>query len=272
MSTPEDFGAGAKPAHPELLDWLAVEFLDRGWSLKEMHRLIVTSATYRQSSKVSPELLAKDPRNELLARAEVPGSRPNPCANVAAPARVGPVEPQDRRAERLPAAARRRDLTRLGGPSWPTSEGADRYRRGLYTFWKRTAPYAAFMAFDSPSSDAVCVRRERSNTPLQALTLLNDATFIEADMRGLARRSAAARLGSDEARAAYLFRLVLSAPRRGTRCARSCRSTAARPSRFRAQGLDPKSVAGEGAGDADSAAWTVVARGLLNLDEAVTKE
>jgi hypothetical protein len=280
VTTPEDFGAkGARPTHPELLDWLAVEFPTRGWSLKVLHRLIVTSATYRQSSRVTPELLAKDPKNELLARGprfrvEAETVRDIALATsgllnrtVGGPS-VYPPQPDG-----VTALA-------YGGPSWPTSTGADRYRRGLYTFWKRTAPYAAFMVFDSPTSDAVCVRRERSNTPLQALTMLNDSVFLDAS-RALARRVIATYPAScgDDDRASYAFRLVLSRRPRPDELRALVTFHDRQRDRFTRGELDAVTVAGldpktkpDGTDRAELAAWTTVARAILNLDEAVTKE
>src|SRR5207302_2501808 len=162
------------------LDWLAVEFMNQDWSVKKLQRMIVMSATYQQSSQVAPALLAKDPQNVLLARG--PRFR---------------IEAELVRDVALRMGGLLSD--RLGGPSvfppqpsgvtsegtygplqWKVSEGEDRYRRGLYTFSKRTAPYAMFTTFDAPSGEACCPRREVSNTPLQALTLLNDAVFVEA--------------------------------------------------------------------------------------------
>ena len=181
VRTTEDFGyQGEPPTHPELLDWLAVQFQRDGWSLKKLHKLIMTSATYRQSSRASADLLAKDPQNKLLARARG-------CAGCRTGARC--------------ALCRHRGLlsAKIGGPSvfppqppnvssegaygalnWTVSEGEDRYRRGLYTFTKRTAPYAMLSAFDAPSGEACLARREVSNTPLQSLALLNDTVFVEA--------------------------------------------------------------------------------------------
>lgn len=187
VETEEDFGTqGSPPTHPELLDWLAREFQRQHWSLKAMHRLIVTSATYRQSSHVRPELLEKDPRNLLLGRQ----SRLRVDAEII-------------RDLALSASGRLHDV--LGGPSvyppqpdgvyaftqvnkaWPTSTGPDRYRRTLYTFFYRSAPYPLFTTFDSPDFQSVCTRRIRSNTPLQALTIANDVVFLEL-AQGLAER------------------------------------------------------------------------------------
>jgi hypothetical protein len=175
----DDFGLrGEKPSHPELLDWLAAEFMSRGWSVKQMHRLIVTSATYRQSSVARPDLVTIDPQNRLLAR-QMPLRFSSDQVRDAMLYASGLLE------------------SRIGGPSvfppqpeivakegfsnvWKTSEGADRYRRGLYTWIQRLSPFAQNVTFDAPAANASCTRRDRSNSPLQALTLLNDPVFFEA--------------------------------------------------------------------------------------------
>ena len=186
VSTPENFGVqGEPPSHPALLDWLAVEFQYGGWSLKSLQRQIVMSAVYRQSSKVSPELAERDPRNILLAHG--PRFR---------------VEAETIRDIALEASGLLHRT--LGGPSvfppqpgeagatfgpfrWKDSTGADRYRRGLYTFRKRGGPYAAFATFDAPPPNTCAMSRRRSNTPLQALAQLNDLAILEAS-RALAGR------------------------------------------------------------------------------------
>ena len=180
VRTAEDFGfTGDPPTHPELLDWLAVELVRQGWSLKAMHRLIVTSATYQQSSRVTPDLLARDADNRLLARGPRLRLEAELLRDAALEAsgllshKVGgpsvfPPQPASVTAEGA-----------YGALGWKPSEGLDRYRRGLYTFSKRTAPFAMFTTFDAPSGEACVARREPSNTPLQALTLLNDAALIE---------------------------------------------------------------------------------------------
>jgi hypothetical protein len=287
VSTPEDFGTqGAKPTHPELLDWLATEFLRQGWSLKAMHREVVTSATYRQSSKATPEQIARDPLNTLLAR----GPR----------FRVGAETIRD-----VALAASGLLATRMEGPSvhppqpegatalaygqeaWPTSVGRDRYRRGLYTFLKRTAPYASFITMDAPTSETACLRRERSNTPLQALTMLNDDVFVEA-ARALARRLVReAPAPTAEARIGLAFRLCLGRTPRPEELSRISAFYADQLARLRAGELDASRIAGaegskppaspllavpEGVDLNELAAWTTVARVMLNLDETVTKE
>ena len=174
-----DFGMQASPpTHPELLDWLAVEWMESGWSMKNLLRNIVLSSTYQQSSNLSPELLNRDPENLLLGRfsrqrvdAEVLrdsmlATSGLLCEHIGGPS-VRPPQPAS-----VTALA-------YGNEAWPESKGTDRYRRSLYTFSKRTAPFAAYQAFDAPSGETCAVRRERSNTPLQALTLMNDAMFIE---------------------------------------------------------------------------------------------
>jgi hypothetical protein len=278
VATVDDFGTrGERPTHPELLDWLATELAARGWSLKAMHRLIVTSATYRQDSRVGPTLLARDPKNELLARgprfrveAEVVRDVALAASGLLNPAIGGPsvYPPQP---DGVTALA-------YGKVPWPTSTGADRYRRGLYTFTKRTAPYAAFTIMDAPTSETACVRRERSNTPLQALTLLNDTVFVEAS-QALARRVIAEAPGPDRERACYAFRLCLSRRPDDGELEAITRFYARQLARFRKGQSDAARVAGvssstrPAASDAaELAAWTTVARALLNLDETISKE
>jgi hypothetical protein len=187
VETEEDFGTqGTPPSHPELLDWLAAEFIRSGWSLKHIHRLIVTSATYRQSSRARQDLAEKDPRNLLLARQE----RLRVEAEVVRDAALSASGLLDRT---------------IGGPSvrppqpdgvyaftqtakkWEADTGSARYRRAMYTQFFRSAPYPLFATFDAPDFSTVCTRRIRSNTPLQALTVANDAAFIEF-AQGLATR------------------------------------------------------------------------------------
>lgn len=279
VRTPEDFGTRADPpTHPELLDWLATEFVRRGWSLKAMHRLIVTSATYRQSSRLTPELRERDPYNRLLARA--PRFR---------------VEAETVRDIALAASGLL--SLKIGGPSifppipdgvlslgygtpmeWKVSPGEDKYRRGLYVFWKRTVPYPSLLVFDAPNADFGCVRRVRSNTPLQALTTLNDAVFHEA-AQALALRVVREGGPTERARAVYAFR----------------RCTGRRPSapeleallRFVAEQrvyFENRTAAAVRVAAADPAhppadvnlhavaSWTLAARVLLNLDETLTRE
>ncbi len=266
-----DFGTqGDLPTHPELLDWLAVEFVKQGWSQKRLQRLIVTSATYRQSSHATPESLARDPTNELLSRG--PRFR---------------LEAEQIRDATLSAAGLL--SAKIGGPSvfppqppsvttegaygalaWKTSTGEDRYRRSLYTFAKRTAPFAMANTFDAPSGEACVARREVSDTPLQALTLLNDTMFIEA-AQALGKIYGAEN-GSEASRATAIFRRCLTRPPESDELALLVDFAGRQRARFERHELDAGKVAGGSDGNLiERATWTVVARTILNLDEAVTK-
>ncbi|HEV8377475.1 MAG TPA: DUF1553 domain-containing protein, partial [Tepidisphaeraceae bacterium] len=277
VNTPSDFGLnGARPTHPELLDWLATEFPRQKWSMKAIHRLIVTSATYRQSSRVTPSLRERDPDNILLAR----GPRMR-------------VEAEIVRDIALTASGLLSH--KIGGPSvyppqppgigelsygpikWVTSPGEDRYRRGMYTFFKRTSPYPGLTVFDAPSSELVCARRIRSNTPLQALTVLNDQVFVEAAQAMALRVMREAE--DDEARAARAVRLCLSRKPDSQELAQIVAFYQAQLERFKQKGADPVKVAladpdkaPKGIDMPELAAWTTVCRAILNLDETVTKE
>jgi hypothetical protein len=271
VRTTEDFGyQGELPSHPELLDWLAVEFRERGWSLKRLHRLIVTSATYRQSSRLTPRLRQKDPQNVLLAR----GPRFRLEAEL--------IRDSALRAVGLLSA-------KMGGPSvyppqpasvttegtygalpWVPSRGEDRYRRGLYTFAKRTAPFAMSATFDAPSGEACVARRDVSNTPLQALTLLNDVVFTEAAQAF--GRALAGQPGTVEQRLTRAFRNFVVRPPTGQEVKLLAGFVTAQRRRFAGREADAMKLAGAGSGDvAERAAWTALARVLLNLDEFVTK-
>jgi hypothetical protein len=272
VRTTEDFGyQGERPTHPELLDWLAVELMRQGWSMKQMHRLIVTSATYRQSARVTPELQARDPQNRLLARgprfrleAELIRDLALKSSGLLSPRLGGPsvFPPQ-------PASVTSEGT--YGALSWTVSAGPDRYRRGLYTFSKRTAPYAMFNTFDAPSGEACVARREVSNTPLQALTLLNDAVFVEAAQA--LGRTLAAQPSSVEARTSELFRRCVTRPPSPDEVALLVKFYEAQKQRFVSKELDAAAVAGPGSGDLiERATWTAVARIVFNLDETITRE
>jgi hypothetical protein len=275
VATPEDFGTqGDRPSHPELLDWLASEFVHRGWSLKSMHRLIVTSATYRQASMARPELHDRDPMNVLLARqnrlrleAEVIRDSALACSGLLVRKVGGP-------SVRPPQPAGVAELTYAGSARWVENTGPDRYRRGLYTWFQRTSPYPMLLTFDAPDANVCCVRRDRTDTPLQALTLMNDTVFVEC-ARALGRRILAETPGQDHAaRIRHAFRLCLA--REPTPA-----ETGALRQLFdalrQACDADPAAatkLAGTaaGAGCTERAAWTAFARALLNLDEFVTRE
>ena len=271
--TIEDFGTkGERPTHPELLDWLATEFIRHHWDLKAMHRLIVTSATYRQSSRATPELLERDPQNRLLARgprvrleAELVRDQALAVSGLLAKKIGGPsvMPPQPDGIWSSP----------YSGDRWATAAGEDRYRRGLYTFWKRTAPYPSFMSFDAPSREFCVVRRPRTNTPLQALALLNDPVYIEA-AQALARRIVESSSSDPQARLARGFRLCLARAPEPTESERLVALYSQELARFRADEKAAQSMAGpvSAADDlAERAAWTVVANVLLNLDETLNK-
>jgi hypothetical protein len=283
VGTSEDLGKQSEaPSHPELLDWMAVEFMDHGWSLKAMHRLIVNSATYRQSSRVSPELLTRDPYNRLLAR----GPRFRVEAEVV---------------RDIALAASGLMNSKIGGPSvyppapdflflppvsygpknWYEAKDADRYRRALYTFRFRSVPYPVLQNFDAPNGDSACVRRSRSNTPLQALTTLNEPLFLES-AQALALRTLREGGATDGQKMTYAFRRCLA--RTPTLQETSELLGLLRKQRQRlAEGwTSPWDLAGfdatkapkmpKGATPVQLAAWTVVSRVLLNLDETITKE
>ena len=209
VETDNDFGTqGSPPSHPELLDWLASEFIARGWSQKAMHRLIVTSATYRQSSQTRSELSTIDPGNRLLARqsrlrldAEIIRDVTLSSSGLFNGKIGGPsvFPPQPEGASKLGQIQR----------DWIASVGPDRYRRGMYTFFWRSTPHPGLMVFDAPDSTTTCTRRLRSNTPLQALTLLNDQAFYES-AQGMAARILQEAPASDSARLGYAFRLCLA--------------------------------------------------------------
>jgi mono/diheme cytochrome c family protein len=302
VETSEDFGTqGERPSHPELLDWLAVEFMKPtldasdgatrrrgdglnpqsairnpqsiGWSMKSLVRLIVTSSTYRQSSATTPALLEKDPYNRLLGR--------------------GPRFRMEAEMIRDVTLAASGLLSRkLGGPSvfplqpegvwkspyssekWTVSKGEDRFRRSLYTFVRRSAPHPAMMAFDATSREYCTVRRVRTNTPLQALTTLNDEAAMEA-ARALAKRMIEE--GGDDLRARliYGFRACMTQAPNEKEVGRLTALLQQQLSNFAANAAEAGKVARDystRANSAEFAAWTMVANVLLNLDETLTKE
>jgi hypothetical protein len=278
VSTPEDFGARCeRPSHPELLDWLAVEFIESGWSVKHIHRLIVNSAMYRQSSNVSPKLLEADPYNHWLARAprirvdsEIVRDIALATSGLLSQKIGGPsVFPP------LPAGVM--DLA-YGGFRWENATGEDRYRRGMYTFWKRTVPYPSMLAFDSPNGDFSCTRRVRSNTPLQALTTLNDTLFVEA-AQGLALRIWKGGGPDDRSRLIYGFKLCVSREPDSFELQRLTELLESLKGSFEGRTSDAVYVTAidlnkipEGLDLHKVAPWTLVARVLLNMDETITKE
>ena len=272
VATQEDFGTrGERPSHPELLDWLAVEFPDHVWSTKHILRLIVTSAAYRQSSKSSPDQIARDPKNLLLARGARFRVDAETVRDIALTA-SGLINPKIGGPGVYPPQPDGVTALSYGQMSWPTSQGADRYRRGLYTYVKRTAPFAAFSLMDAPSSETACVRRERSNTPLQALTLLNDPAYMEA-ARALAKR-ACSESPANASRLVLIFRACLSRDPNAEEMQLLSAFYEQQLKRFRDNQLDPKKLAGDSSDLTDPselAAWVAVARSIMNLDETITR-
>jgi Protein of unknown function (DUF1553)/Protein of unknown function (DUF1549) len=270
VATPEDFGTqGQKPSHPELLDWLAIHFRDDlGWSLKKLHKTIVMSATYRQSSALRNELAERDPTNVLLARqsrlrleSEIVRDSALAVSGLLNRTVGGP-------SIRPPQPPGISELTYANSAKWAESKGPDRYKRGLYIWFQRTSPYPMLMTFDEPDSNVCTVRRERSNTALQALTVLNDVVFVEA-AQAFAKRVLTEAKG--EAIAAHAFRSALgrnwtereeSAVLKLFAELRSLAKADSKLANFKIDGVSAE----------EAAAWVGVCRMLMNLDEFVTRE
>jgi hypothetical protein len=277
VKTVEDFGSqGEWPTHPELLDWLATEFVRTGWDIKAMQKLIVTSAAYRQSSKATPELIQKDPENRLLARAprlRLPAGMIRDQAlavsgllteHIGGPS-VKPYQPAGLWKE-------------LSGQDYVQDKGEMLYRRSLYTFWKRSSPPPSLMNFDAAGRETCIVRESRTNTPLQALDLMNDVTYLEAS-RKLAERVMKERRSSAGERIALAFRLVVArgpTPREarilGDALASYLDEYKANPeaaAKYLSQGESPRD---EELDMSELAAYSTVASMMLNMDETITKE
>jgi hypothetical protein len=275
VDTPSDLGTqGARPSHPELLDWLAVTFVESGWDVKALHRLIITSATYRQSSRVTPELLERDPKNRLLARGarfRVDGEIVRDIALAAS----GLLNPKVGGPSVFPLAPEFlfKPPASYGPKTWNVSEGDERFRRALYTFRFRSVPYPALQVFDAPPGDAPCVMRNRSNTPLQALTTLNEPVFMEC-AEALARRALRDGGDSDASRIEYAFRQCVARAPKGEELTTLAGFLDKQRGRIGAGSLDPAAILGESevAPSAELAAWTLAARVILNMDETITRE
>ena len=280
VSTSEEFGAqGELPSHPELLDWLACELVERKWDTKAIARLIVSSAAYRQSSKCPPELVARDPENRLLAcgprvrlSAEVIRDQALAASGLLSGKKGGPSVNPPQPNLGLSAAFG-------GGIDWKTSSGEDRYRRAMYTTWRRSNPYPSMATFDAPNREVCTLRRPRTNTPLQALVTLNDPVYVEA-AQALARRMLREGGSTPADRAARGFRLVLSRTPTGPEIDRLVKLHDEVAADYRADAAAAKQMATDPLGVppadlaidtpeklADLAAWTVVANVILNLDE-----
>ncbi|MEP6536071.1 MAG: PSD1 and planctomycete cytochrome C domain-containing protein [Bryobacteraceae bacterium] len=283
VSTSEDLGKQSEPpSHPELLDWLAVELMERNWSMKAVHKVIVMSATYRQSSNVTPDLYTRDPYNRLLARgprfrvdAEIVRDIALSASGLLNPEVGGPsVNPPAPEFLFLPPAS-------YGPKVWIEAKGDERYRRALYTFRYRSIPYPMLQTFDAPNGDISCVRRSRSNTPLQALTTLNEPVFLDS-ARALALHTLQEGGKNDQQRIAYAVRRCLS--RRPTAAestelenlldkeTKHFESANAKPWDLAAADPAKPPALPKGATPAQLAGWTAVSRVLLNLDETITKE
>ncbi len=281
VQTSEDFGSqGSPPTHPELLDWLAVEFVESGWDVKHMMRLMVTSATYRQSSRITPERLAADPRNHLYSRgprfrmdAEMIRDFALDASGLLVEQLGGPSVKPYQPDGLWEAVAYPDSDTR----SFKKDDGQAQYRRSLYTFWKRTQPPPNLAAFDAPTRESCAVRRARTNTPLQMLALMNDPQFVEAS-RVFAQRIMTEGGDSNAQRIAWAFRLVTARPAGPEEIATLTEAFEAQLSVFIAEPAKAAALLGVGDAMIDSsldqsqlAAWTTVANILLSLDEAITK-
>ncbi|HEY1172093.1 MAG TPA: PSD1 and planctomycete cytochrome C domain-containing protein [Verrucomicrobiae bacterium] len=275
VNTVDDFGTrGDKPSHPELLDWLASEFPRLKWSRKEMIKLIVMSNTYRQESVVRPELMTRDPLNTLLARQnrlrlEAESVRDAYLAASGLLARKvgGPsIKPA------LPD-----DIAALGyanSVKWQESKGEDKYRRGLYIFFQRTVPYPMLMTFDAPDSTVACMRRERSNTPLQALTLLNDPVFFEC-AQALGLRMADVPTSDASAKISEGFQYCFGRVPSKAEGKRLEELYTEQVKLLESRPENAKKLVGTKTADADApqkAALVALARVMLNLDEFITRE
>jgi hypothetical protein len=291
VKTPGDFGSqGEEPSHPELLDWLAMEFMDpqtpgaHGWDVKSIVRLIVTSSAYRQSSVVSPELTERDPENRLLARGPrfrlsaefirdqalaVSGLLNDQIGGKS----VSPYQPKGLWEELM---------SRADGAKWTAQvyvqdHGPDLYRRTMYTFWKRTSAPPTLMTFDAPDRETCTVRRPRTNTPLQALVLMNDPTYVEAS-RKLAERMMTEAPAGEEAKIAFAFRLATAREPSARETAVLRRIYERQFSLYRGDakaaeellrvGESPKNPKLD---QPELAAWTMVTSAILNLDETISK-
>ena len=281
VKTSENLGSQAEwPSHPELLDWMATEFVREKWDMKAMQKLIVTSATYRQSSRVTPETFAKDPENRLLARgprfrlgAESLRDQALAISGLLVEKIGGPsVKPY------MPAAVW--DETSVYGDmrNYKEDTGEGLYRRTLYTIWKRTAAPPTMTMFDSPSREICMVKRSRTNTPLQALALLNEKTYIEA-ARVLAQRMIAEGGSTPEQRIAWAFRRATCREPRADEIKVLVAGLAKRTARFQQSAEEAAKILAVGETKADAkfntvelAAYTGTANVLLNLDEIVTRE
>ena len=275
VATENDFGTqGELPTHLELLDYLAAEFIAHKWSLKALHRQIVTSAAYRQSSVARPELTAKDPYNKLLARQSRIRLEAEAIRDVGLAA-SGLLSQEIGGPSVYPPQPEGLYVFTQAKKYWPAMTGSDRYRRGMYTYFWRSSPYPFLLTFDAPDANATCTRRNRSNTPLQALTLANDRAFVEM-AQALADRILRETSSDDAERIAHAFQVCFAREPKAIEAKRllafvkSQRDAAAKPQangKTPAEGTTPSPEY-----TPDQIAWTAAARVLLNLDEFITRE
>jgi hypothetical protein len=282
VKTSDNFGMqGEWPSHPELLDWLSCEFVDSGWNVKALMKRMVLSATYRQDSSASPELIERDPENRLLARgprfrlpAEVIRDQALQISGLLKPhvggPSVYPYQPADLYKGIVVAA-------NYPGTKYVESKGDDLYRRSLYTFWKRTVPHPTMNVFDAPDREVCIVKRNITNTPLQALTLLNDPIFVEA-ARKLAERSIKEGGAAPQARLAFAFRLATGRAPGESEMGILQKSLNRMLAAYAADESGARSLIAIGSSTSDPsipaselAAYTAVANIILNMDEVITK-
>ena len=278
VETGSDFGSqGLLPSNQALLDWLASEFMEQGWSMKKLCKLIVMSAAYRQSSKISPQALEKDPRNRLISR----GPRFRLEAEMIRDQALAAAGLLSRKMYGASVMPRQPDgiwQMVYSGDNWKTSPGEDQYRRGLYTFWRRTSPYPSMVTFDATSREVCALQRVRTNTPLAALVVLNDPVYVEA-AQALARRITQEGGASIDDQMRYAFLRVLSRPPKQPELARLVSLYEGELKHYQGNAKEAEKMATSILGAAPAgldvsqlAAWTVVGNVLLNLDETLTKD
>jgi hypothetical protein len=281
VATQEDFGKQSEPpTHPKLLDWLAVEFMERGWSMKHIHKLIVMSATYRQSARVTPALLAADAANKFYARAprlrmsaEMVRDNALTISGLLSTKMHGPpiYPPQPRNIWRHVGR---------NAPKFNVATDENRFRRGLYVVWRRGAPYASFVNFDAPDRSTCVVQRPRTNTPLQALTLMNDEAYVEMALAFAGRVLAEAKGDGPEAKIEFTFKAALSRSPRPAELKFVKSLLLKRHAFFEKNTKAAAEIIGgikgwkapKGLDAAELAAWFFIANILLNLDETITKQ
>ena len=281
VKTAEDFGVqGQWPSHPELLDWLAVEFIESGWNVKRMQKRIVTSAAYRQSSRITPELYRRDPENRLLARGprfRMDAEMVRDNALAISGLLVGAVGGPSVKPYQPPGLWEAVGYTTSNTAKFAQDHGEALYRRSMYTFWKRTAPPPTMLLLDAPSRETCTARRPRTNTPSAALALMNDVQFFEA-ARSLAERMLKQFGSQPEERIAAAFRLATARPPDAEELAALVEQYQAQLAEYRGNPEAAKKAVAIGESKPDASldpvelvAWTMVANVILNLDETITK-